>query len=128
MEALTLAHFGVTCGLCVLIWLVQISHYPLFYYIDPTQFKEAMLVHQGKISWIVIPLMTAELGLSLATLHVPSIIFVALIWLTTFFIQVPLHDELARHGYEREKIRKLVTTNWIRTFLWTAKTGILALS
>lgn len=125
METLKLIHLLVTSGLVVLIWLVQVSHYPLFHYLDPSRFKEAMLVHQAKISWIVIPLMIPELGLTLFTLHIPSIIIVTLIWLTTFFVQVPLHDQLARHGYDPQKITKLVTTNWIRTFLWSLKLVLL---
>lgn len=126
MESLSHAHLIVTCGLLGVIWMVQVSHYPLFLYLDRENFKEAMLVHQGKISWIVIPLMTVELALTLFTLHVPSIFIVGCIWLTTFFVQVPLHDELLRFGFDERKIGKLVTTNWIRTALWTLKAGILA--
>jgi hypothetical protein len=127
MESLWPIHLAITSGLCVLIWLVQVTHYPLFHYIDPDRFKEAMLVHQAKISWIVIPLMTAELGLSLFTLHIPSIIFVCLIWGTTFFVQVPLHDQLAKGGYQYATVKKLVNSNWIRTFLWTGKLIFLCL-
>lgn len=127
METLTLIHLLVTSGLVVLIWLIQVSHYPLFHYIDPARFKEAMLVHQAKITWIVVPLMVTELAMTLFTLHIPSIIIVALIWLTTFFVQVPLHDQLARHGYDSQRITRLVTTNWIRTFLWTLKLVLLCI-
>ncbi len=127
METLTFVHIIVTSCMVGVIWLVQISHYPQFHYIDPKRFHEAMLVHQAKISWVVIPLMTVELGLSLFTLHLPSIIIVATIWLTTFFVQVPLHDKLARNGYQIETVNKLVTTNWIRTFLWTGKLIFLCL-
>lgn len=125
MESLTLVHIAVTSGLCVLIWMVQVNLYPLFHYVDPARFNEAMLVHQAKISWIVIPLMTAELGLSLFTLHIPSIIIVALIWGTTFFVHVPLHDKLARNGYQIETVKKLITMNWIRTCLWSVKLFLL---
>ncbi len=127
MELLTFAHILVTSALFGVIWMVQVSHYPLFHYLDPNRFKESMLVHQAKISWIVIPLMTAELGFSLFTLHIPSIIIVGLIWLTTFFVQVPLHDQLAKRGYQYETVKKLVDTNWIRTFLWSLKLIILCL-
>lgn len=48
------------------------------------------------------------------------LITVLLIWLSTFLIQVPLHNAL---GVEKdtEAIRRLVQTNWIRTILWTVK-------
>jgi len=43
-----------------------------------------------------------------------------LIWISTFFIQVPLHKKIA---YKRDlrKIKKLILSNLIRTFLWTLK-------
>ncbi len=125
MTGLYFPHVLITSALCGVIWMVQISHYPQFHYLDPERFKEAMLVHQGKISWVVIPLMIAELALSLFTLHLPSIAIVGLIWGSTFFIQVPLHDRLVRSGYGIEVVNKLIKTNWLRTSLWTLKLFLL---
>lgn len=45
---------------------------------------------------------------------------VALIWLSTFLIQVPIHQQLAK-GKDLGLIDRLVRTNWIRTILWTLK-------
>jgi hypothetical protein len=45
---------------------------------------------------------------------------VALIWLVTFFVQVPLHNQLS-DGYDESTVHKLINTNWIRTALWSLK-------
>jgi hypothetical protein len=42
------------------------------------------------------------------------------IWLSTFFLQVPLHERLAQ-GFDAETHRSLVNTNWIRTAAWTLR-------
>ena len=44
----------VTFGLCVLIWLIQLLHYPSFKFYEEIRFPEAMLFHQRRISFIVI--------------------------------------------------------------------------
>ena len=50
----------------------------------------------------------------------------ALTWAVTFFVSVPLHDTLGR-GFELSAIARLVATNWLRTFFWTAHALILLL-
>lgn len=114
-------------GLFILIWVIQIVHYPLFKYLGTDGFSEAMKLHQDRISMIVIPLMIAELGSAIGLcflkqdlLSYALMIIVTLIWLSTFFIQVPHHNSLS-HQYEIEKINALVKSNWIRTGLWTLK-------
>lgn len=59
------------------------------------------------------------------TLHQAGFIAVALIWLVTFFIQVPLHNKLSE-ARDKEAISRLVSSNWIRTSLWSLK-SILSL-
>jgi hypothetical protein len=49
----------------------------------------------------------------------------AVVWTSTFFIQVPLHNQLAA-GFDAAVHNSLVNTNWIRTFAWTLR-GILVL-
>jgi hypothetical protein len=50
---------------------------------------------------------------------------VALVWLSTAFVQVPLHARLSA-GFDTRAHRRLVATNWVRTLSWTAR-GLLAL-
>ena len=47
------------------------------------------------------------------------------IWLSTAFIQVPLHRRLLE-GYDRHTIEQLIHSNWFRTFAWTLR-AVLAL-
>ncbi|MEM9735245.1 MAG: hypothetical protein AAF908_01395, partial [Pseudomonadota bacterium] len=51
-------------------------------------------------------------------------VLLGLVWASTFFVQVPLHGKLER-GHDATLVRRLVMTNWLRTFLWTAR-GVLA--
>lgn len=48
---------------------------------------------------------------------------VILIWAATGLFSVPAHSILEDHKDE-DAINKLVSTNWIRTVLWTIKSGI----
>ena len=43
-----------------------------------------------------------------------------LIFLSTLFLQVPMHQKL-EYGYNNQSINYLINTNWIRTFLWVIK-------
>lgn len=130
MEELTLLHLLVTSGLFVLIWLVQLCHYPQFSFLDERTFNQAMKHHQRSISYVVMPLMLIELGICIysAVLGLSQsyilLGLVILIWLSTFVLQVPLHDQLLE-GKDFSKIQMLVKTNWVRTILWTVKLFLL---
>jgi hypothetical protein len=47
-------------------------------------------------------------------------IITCLIWISTFFIQVPVHQGLTNRK-EKKLIQSLINTNWIRTILWSVK-------
>jgi hypothetical protein len=53
------------------------------------------------------------------------VVFVLIVWLSTFVLQVPIHNRL-KAGKKDSKIRHLVATNWIRTVSWTLKTGAVS--
>lgn len=127
------AQLALSAGLVVLIWLIQLLHYPSFHFFDPRSFSTAMAFHQARISLVVVPLMLGELALtSWVTYQSPSssnlAIFacVAGVWISTFVLQVPLHHQLV--AYTPETINRLVLTNWIRTALWTIKLVIVLYS
>lgn len=124
-----IANIFCSFALFGLIWCVQLVHYPFFLRADKINFVEHIGFHKHRISIIVIPLMTIELGTSgILAFQFPQFtgwnIFgfavVILIWLVTFFVQVPLHDHLS-DGYDESAVQKLIKTNWIRTLLWSAK-------
>lgn len=110
------------------IWTIQIVHYPSFHYIDKLSFVNFHQFHERRISIIVMPLMILELISSVALYFndmsnhtfLLNLIIVGLIWCSTFFIQVPIHNILSQKKDNR-MIKKLVNTNWIRTFLWSMR-------
>ena len=110
------------------IWTIQIVHYPSFHYNDKLSFVNFHQFHERRISIIVMPLMILELISSVALYFndmsnhtfLLNLIIVGLIWCSTFFIQVPIHNILSQKK-DNMMIEKLVNTNWIRTFLWSMR-------
>jgi hypothetical protein len=114
----------VTVALVTLIWIIQVLHYPSFLFVDKNDFSRFEAFHTKRISIVVIPLMVSELILGLINLNYLILGIIVLIWLSTFFIQVPCHDKL-KFGFDRSIIERLVLTNWIRTALWSIKLVLL---
>ena len=120
-----------------LIWTIQLVHYPSMKYIPKNRFPEYHNFHSIRISILAIPLMFAELVTStillyqnlnnaIQTIFLVNLILVLLIWLSTFLIQVPLHNALSKEK-NTEKLSKLIFSNWIRTILWTARSILMIL-
>ena len=93
--------------------------------------------HSIRISILAMPLMFGELVTSIMlwyqnfnnaiqTVFLINLIIVLLIWLSTFLIQVPLHNALSKEK-NTEEISKLICTNWIRTILWTSRSILMIL-
>jgi len=134
---LLLIHAGATLAMTGLIWFVQVVHYPLFDLAAELEFDRFAAMHQRRTAFVVLPLMLTELGTALALLVAPppglgrglpflGALLLALIWLSTALVQVPLHRRLSS-GRDRPAIRRLVASNWLRTAAWTAR-GWLALT
>ena len=129
---LILFHAITTFMLTGLIWTIQYVHYPLFDYLDKTTFAKANQFHQHQISKFVVPLMLGELlsGIYLTLSNSEqfilklNLILIALIWLHTFGIMVPIHRQLIQ-GFSKELISKLSYANWPRTALWSIKSTLM---
>jgi hypothetical protein len=129
------AHAISTVMLAGLIWTIQLVHYPLFAKVGADRWMEYERLHQMRITTLVGPLMLAELvtaalllaplvsGGKPAWLPIIGAGLLAVIWASTFFIQVPIHSALER-GFDPVLIERLVATNWIRTIAWTARAVI----
>jgi hypothetical protein len=124
----------ITASLCGLIWTIQLVHYPSFRFIAADQFPSFHELHSRRITWLVLPLMVAEAVVATAGLFFSPTLFqilgfllVVCIWLSTFFISVPLHNRLSSGGADPEIIAQLVRTNWLRTVLWTLAMILLLL-
>ena len=133
LPPLQLTYLMISWGLVVLIWIIQLVHYPSFHYIDPNKFSDFHQHHSKSITIIVMPLMLAELIIGFLQAYrsgFTSIELIALamiigVWLSTFFIQIPLHNQLSIEN-NSTVVNKLVKTNWIRTFLWTGKAILIS--
>lgn len=114
-----------------LIWTIQLVHYPSFRFVNKSNYLEFQHHHVHSIDKIVIPLMVVEIVSSFGlfwfdgffSLNALGFYIVLLIWIATGLFSVPAHSKLEK-GKNEEAINKLVSTNWIRTFLWTLKSGL----
>lgn len=134
--AIFIVTFASALYLTGLIWTIQWVHYPLFEMVNPDRFVRYQVAHTIAITTIVGPVMVAELASAVAwfvasppslgkAFPLTGLALVVLIWVSTAILQVPLHDTLS-NGYDAQVISTLVATNWIRTTLWTTRSGILA--
>lgn len=133
ISTLSLVHAAATWFMTGLIWLVQVVHYPLFARVGAAGYREYQLAHQSLITFVVGPAMLIEaIASTLLLLNrrdastTIAAALLALIWLSTALLQVPLHNQLS-HGFDAEIHARLVQSNWIRTVAWTAR-GVIAIS
>jgi hypothetical protein len=131
------AQLVVTIFLFGLIWCIQVVHYPLMSHITAREFAEFHRQHSQRISSIVIVPMVLELGVSVTLVAFPpsglapslpllGLVLTAVIWASTFGIQVPLHRRLA-DGFDARVHRLLVRSNWVRTLSWSLR-AVLAVA
>ena len=133
ISILELVHLITTAMMVSIIWLVQILHYPTFLYIDIDRYTEFQNFHMKNISFLIIPLMLLEfLTGFLLLFFVDEIDFyfsisfglLVLLWLITALFFSKYHSALS-NKYEQGIILKLIRLNWVRTFFWTARLGLL---
>ncbi len=109
------------------ILMTQFVNYPLFKSIK-SDFTNYHKKYTERMGYVVAPLMVIELILvTYIILHHKENLFVIfiflltiIIWASTFFIQVPIHNTLSKKK-EKDKIIKLNKSNYIRTICWILK-------
>jgi len=132
--ALLAIHAATTVAMAGLIWFVQIVHYPLFARVGEASFPGYEEAHMRRTTWVVAPLMFAELATAGAIAIEPpagipssaawaGLGLVGLLWASTAAIQVPCHSRL-RAELDPAVVRRLVAGNWLRTAGWTARGGL----
>ena len=130
MNALSV-HLVSTLFMAGLIVFVQVVHYPLMAKVGATSWVAYETEHTVRTGWVVIPPMFAELFSAFWSFTDAStertqgvallgLVLLAVIWLSTAILQAPAHKELSR-GYDDKVHRRLVRSNWIRTFAWLAR-------
>lgn len=119
-----------------LIWFVQIVHYPMFDMASRNEFVQFANRHCQLTTSVVALPMVAELLCSflLAVLWNGNgkllvwlcFLLVVGIWFCTVAYSIPSHNKFCSVGFVQETHHYLVTTNWVRTILWTVRAGLLA--
>jgi len=134
MHVALLIQTVATLMLMGMVWFMQIVHYPLYEKIKEG-FVQYERSHLKRMAAFMGPMMIIEAITAVqlvtwstegivARLAVTNIIFVITIWLWTLFFQVYQHQKLAIH-FSNKMLHYLVSTNWVRTILWTAKGALI---
>ena len=104
--------------------MVQFIIYPSFKNLFESSFKSFHSGYTKKMFLIVGPFMIIELISSLYLLNISSFlaptVLVVLIWASTFFLIVPIHNSL-NISFDLIKHKKLIRLNLIRTIFWVLK-------
>ena len=134
-QALLLLHFAATWYLVGLCWLIQRVQYPLMDQVGRANYAAYEQAHVSRIGPVVAPVMLIELATGLwlvfegdpmfrSTSFLVAMGVLIAIWVSTFLVQVPLHDRLVG-GFDVAAHASLVSTNWIRTIGWTIRGALL---
>lgn len=130
-----LAHLATTLYLVGLIWVVQILVYPSMGSVGADGYAAYHNLHTSRITPVVAPAMIVELLTAIYFAFAPiekinsgyfwcGLILVLIIWASTFFVQVPLHERLAAN-FDGDVQKRLVLTNWIRTIAWSLRGALV---
>jgi len=113
-------------GLVVLIWIIQLIVYPSFLYYRNENLVAWHREYTSRFSFIVIPLMFGQLGISIyqvitfANVYtVLGLVIILLIWISAFLQFVPFHSNITKGIASEKMLNSLVTKNWLRTSLWS---------
>lgn len=129
-------HLLLTGFMAGLIWFVQGVHYPLLAKVGDDRFLGYEREHIRRTTWVVAPVMILEALCAAALVGLGSTGLekalawtgaglLGVIWHSTLLIQAPLHRRLSREP-SRALLDRLVRTNWIRTWCWTARAVVAA--
>ncbi len=130
-----LANIGTALYLVGVIWLVQLLVYPSMANVGADSYAAYHNLHTSRITPVVAPAMIIELLTAIYLVFVSvekidyryfwiGLVLVLIIWASTFFVQVPLHDKLIR-GFDGDIQKRLVLTNWIRTIAWSLRGALV---
>ncbi len=128
---LLVIHAAATWFMVGLIWTIQLVHYPLFARVGDDQFTTYENEHTTRMGRVLAVPAGVEVATGAALVRdpppefgLPAVLIsgglLALIWIVTALVQVPLHSRL-QDGYSHRAVSRLVSTNWVRTGLWTIR-------
>jgi hypothetical protein len=131
MTLIVLANAAATFYMCGVIWFVQLVHYPSFCAVGEGSFPLYHRRHTRRTTLVVAGPMLFELLTAVAMVVRPGrlvpaaaawagLALIAVIWTSTFLLQVPEHDRLGR-AFDPASHARLCRGNWIRTAAWTGR-------
>jgi hypothetical protein len=134
-KILLLVNIASTLFLTGVIWVIQLVQYPFFSHFDPESFTKYHDEYRFWITPVVAPPMIVELLSATFLLFYPpenidsnflrlGLVLTVIIWASTFFLQVPLHEKLAV-GFDAKTHSRLVNTNWLRTVAWSLRAALV---
>ena len=130
------AQLAATLYMVGVIWMVQLVHDPLYNRVGRQEFPDYETRHNDGMTLVVGPAMLLEAATVVLLVLLPSPrvpassawlggALLAVIWLSTVFLQVPCHNRLVS-GFDQATYERLVNSNWIRTIAWSLR-GALAM-
>jgi uncharacterized membrane protein len=131
-----ISNFASTLFLTGVIWLIQLVQYPFFAQVGEENFPKYHASHSFWITPVVGPVMILELITSIYLTFYPpenidlkliwlGLILTLVVWLSTFFLQVPMHEKLSQE-FNQEAHQFLVNSNWIRTIAWSLRSLLVS--
>lgn len=134
-EVILKVNILTTLFMAGLIWVTQVALYPSFLHAAEEGFARNHDKYRLKIALVATLPMVLEAGSAILLLiYTPlwvrpwevwfGVGLVGIIWASTLFLQVPLHERLSK-AFDREAANGLVSTNWIRTVAWSARAALV---
>ena len=129
MKEAILFNFFISSFMFGVIIVTQVVNYPLLLDFLRSDIKNLHNSYVNKISKIVIPSMFLELLIALYLVYNGTYLsyinfgLLIIIYISTFFIQVPIHDNI-KYNANMSLFKKLIFSNWIRTFCWLFKSVV----
>ncbi len=134
-KILLILQIASTLILVGVIWIIQLVQYPFFSEVNAENFPKYHAAHTFWITPVVAPAMIVELITSIFIIFYPpenidykllyfGLVLAIIVWASTFFLQVPMHEKLA-FGFNAEAHSTLVNTNWIRTIAWSLRGALV---
>jgi len=131
MRTAVVGHTAFTLAMFGLMWAVQIVIYPQFRSVGADQFANYAADHGVRITYALALIGPAEIVFAAwlwldtpAALNRSVVFFSGLLlaigWVSTALWYGPLHGKFSG-PYDAELISSLISTNWIRTALWSAR-------
>ena len=136
IELVLLVNFVATAVMTGVIWFVQWVHYPMLASVPVNRAVETAVDHQRRTGQVLaIPmalegvttlwLLTSRPDAVSLILPWASAVLLAVALGSTVFVSVPLHAKMATNPTAGVG-RRLVVTNWPRTFAWSARAIVCA--